>query len=251
MPAALLDALQARTGVVAVTGAGGKKTTIHRLAALHDGRVGITCTALVPPFPKRLGAAEVIAAPDALLERVAQAAGESRLVAFACPSPKRGRLGGLPPDLVAQVHRGAGFDVTYVKADGARGRWVKAPREDEPLVPAGTGVLIPVVSAQALGRPLDERIAHRVERVAAVTGCRPGATLTPALLGRLLASGDGALRGAGDATVVPLINMVDDAEREALAREAAEAALAHTQRLHRVVLTALRREDPVVAVIGR
>jgi hypothetical protein len=46
--------------------------------------------------------------------------------------------------------------------------------------------------------------------------------------------------------------MVDDAEREGLAREAAEAALALNPVIERVVLCCLRRADePVVAVVRR
>jgi len=55
---------------------------------------------------------------------------------------------------------------------------------------------------------------------------------------------------AGTARVVPVINMVDDAEKEALARAAAEAALESTDRFDRVLLLRLNRPEPVVAVIG-
>jgi hypothetical protein len=52
--------------------------------------------------------------------------------------------------------------------------------------------------------------------------------------------------------VVPVINMVDDPERERLARETAEAALGLTSRFERVILARMqRREDPVVAVVRR
>jgi hypothetical protein len=53
-------------------------------------------------------------------------------------------------------------------------------------------------------------------------------------------------------SVVPLINMVDDAGREKLARAAAEIALESCSRIERVVLACLARaENPLVAVIER
>jgi hypothetical protein len=51
---------------------------------------------------------------------------------------------------------------------------------------------------------------------------------------------------------VPVINMVDDAQREVGAREAAAVALASNDRIDRVVLLCLTRAgDPVVGVLRR
>jgi hypothetical protein len=52
--------------------------------------------------------------------------------------------------------------------------------------------------------------------------------------------------------VVPVINMVDDAAREAGAREAAEVALELCGSIDRVVLVSLARsDDPLVTVVRR
>lgn len=249
--AELLDILGARAGVVCLVGAGGKKTTLYRLAALHGGRVGITSTVFIPMFPKTLRAAVVLAEAAQLERAVASAAERSRVVAFARPAQKRGRRAGLAPALVRPIHTAAGFDVTLVKADGARSRLIKAPAADEPQIAEDADTVIPVVSALAIGKPLTERIAHRVDRISAVTGAPPEAPLTPTHLARLLASDEGALRGVGRAAVVPLINMVDDAEHHALARAAASEALALTARFDRVVLAAMRGPEPLVEVVQR
>ena len=87
------------------------------------------------------------------------AAARHRLVAYAQPSAKPGRLGGLPGALIDRLHRAGGFTVTLVKADGARMRWIKAPREDEPVLPEEVATLLPVVSIKALGQPLTPRSA--------------------------------------------------------------------------------------------
>lgn len=234
-----------------LTGAGGKKTTMYRLAGLHPGRVGVTATVHIPRFPPGLGAREVIAAPESLAAAAVEAAAGARVVAFVQPSQKHGRYAGISGELLAQIHRAAGFAVTLCKADGARSRRIKAPAADEPRVPEAAATVIPVVSAQALGAPLDERVAHRPERLCAVTGAAPGEPLRPRHLARLLASEQGALKGTGRAAVVPLINMVDDARLERLAREAAEEALELSGRFEHVVLAAMRRTSPLVAVVRR
>ena len=44
-------------------------------------------------------------------------------------------------------------------ADGARMRLLKAPKPDEPVVPRSCDTVIAVLSAQAIGRPLDDQVA--------------------------------------------------------------------------------------------
>ena len=251
MSATLLDLLEAREGLVCAVGAGGKKTTLYRLAAEHPGRVGLTATVLTPPFPSDLDADVIVAGPDEIEAAVRAAAASSRVVAFAHPSEKRARLSGLAPERVFELHRAAGFEVTLVKADGARARWIKAPEADEPAIPIGATTVIPVVSARAIGSPLTEEVAHRVERLAAVTGAEPGAQLTAEHVARLLADPEGGLKSVGDATVVPVINMVDDPEKERAALEAAERALALTRRFDRIVLAAMRRPERALRIVER
>jgi probable selenium-dependent hydroxylase accessory protein YqeC len=246
----LLELLGARAGIVCATGAGGKKSVLFAIAARHPGRVAFTTTVHTLPPPDALGARVVIAAPERLEDEL-RALGPAPFIAYACPGDKPGRLTGVPADRIDALHAALGFDVTLVKADGARMRWIKAPADDEPVLPPGMTTLIPVLSARALGEPLSERIAHRVERLAALTGAVPGEPFTPAHAARLLASRDGLLKGAGDARVVPVINMVDDPARQQLATEAAERALDLTDRFDRVVLARLRDANPVVAVLGR
>ncbi len=247
----LVELLGATSGMVCAVGAGGKKTTLYHLAERHGGRVGLTCTVPHAPFPSSLPGPAVVAAEEEIAAKVIAAAGKNRLVAFALPPVKKARYGGLSLELVDEIHRRAAFDVLLVKADGARMRWIKAPNAEEPAIPRGTTTVIPVVSARALGAALDAQSAHRPERVAAVTGARPGERITPTHVGRLLSSEDGALRGCVGVTVVPVINMVDNEGRRAGASEAARIALELTDRFDRVVLTSHRRDDPLVDVVSR
>jgi len=246
---ALLDALQAHEGIVCAVGAGGKKSVLYQLAREHPGRLALTATVHTTEFPADLGVDQVID-EDANLRARVQVADPSRSVAYACPSSKPGRHAGASPATIRAIHDAGIFAATFVKADGARMRWIKAPEADEPILVPGADTVIPVVSARAIGEPLSERVAHRIDRVAEVTGTAPGELLTPEAVGRLLASEHGALQHAGSARVAPVINMVDNRNKEELARAAAGAAIAMTSRFERVVLCCLRRpEDPVVAVV--
>jgi probable selenium-dependent hydroxylase accessory protein YqeC len=247
----LLDALQARRGIVCAVGAGGKKTTLYRLAALNPGRVGLTATVVTVPVPPRFRDREIVLEESDLLAGVALATKGSRRIAFARPIDKPDRLGGIGLELLRKIHEAAGFDATYVKADGARMRLIKAPGAHEPVIPPFAATVIPVVSARVLDQPLTEKMAHRPERHAAVTGAAVGEPLTPLHLARLLASPEGALRGVGQAAVVPVINMVDGEAELRGATEAARTALELSSRFETVVLTRMTAPDPLVRIITR
>jgi probable selenium-dependent hydroxylase accessory protein YqeC len=249
--ASLLDLLEARSGVVCAVGAGGKKSLLRHLATTHPGRVAITATVFTTYYQEHLGFGIVIDADERLPAAVA-ALDRRVSVAYACPSEKPGRHAGVSPATLERIHREGRFVATYVKADGARMRLVKAPADDEPVLPACATTVVPVLSVLCVGEPLTSRIAHRIERIERVAGMRENDVVAPQHLGRLLASPDGLLKATEGCTVVPVINMVDDAEREAQARVAAAVALELTDRFDRVVLASLSRmERPLVAVVRR
>jgi len=247
----LLDLLEARSGVVCAVGAGGKKSLLRHLALAHPGRVAITATVFTTYFQENIGFGVAIEVDADLPAAVAQL-DPARSVAYACPGDKPGRRAGASPATIERIHREGGFAATYVKADGARMRLVKAPADDEPALPACATTVLPILSALALGEPLCARVAHRVERIEQVAGLRENETIRPEHLGRLLASPQGLMKLTEGRRVVPVINMVDDAAREAGAREAAAVALGLCGRFDRVVLVSLARSaDPLVAVVRR
>jgi probable selenium-dependent hydroxylase accessory protein YqeC len=149
------------------------------------------------------------------------------------------------------LHSLGRFDITLVKADGARMRLIKAPNPDEPLLPEGVATILPIVSARVFGKPLSARIAHRPERLAAVIDAPIGVRLAPLHVARLLTSSDGALHRVGSAHVFPIINMVDSPELLSLARQAAKAALAATDHYDRIILTSMTAASPVIDIVGR
>lgn len=252
MTAALLDALDARTGIVCAVGAGGKKTTLYALAQAHGGRVGFTCTVFMARFSRRLPGTRIITDAHDPTHDVEAAARAQPRVAWARPAEKSGRVGGVPPASVATCHAAGRFDVTLVKADGARMRAIKAPGGGEPVIPAEATTVLFVVSAAAFGAPLDEAIAHRPERISAVTGLSPGEPISARSVGRLLAARDGAGQHVpASARLIAVINAVDDESRRGRARDAAEIALAASPRLDRVVLTRHDEHAHVVDIIER
>jgi len=245
----LHDALHAGTGIVCAVGAGGKKSTLYRLLADHPGRAAFTASVYTTFLPETLAARQLIA-PEAALREAVLACGDQAKIVYLQPGDKPARLCAVSIDLLQSLHEQAGFDATYVKADGARMRWIKSPRHDEPMIPPRASTVLVLASARALGERLDPRIAQRVELIEQISGARSGQVLQPRHLASLLTSEQGLLKGTAGFDTVPVINMVDDAPRRRLAVRAAELALAQTDRFTQVVLTCMKREgDPLVEVI--
>lgn len=148
-----------------------------------------------------------------------------RIVLAARELPELGKLKGVHPsridelaelaELVELAGR-AGLERSWpfilVEADGAKGRPVKAPAPHEPVLPAGTGLVLGVVGLDCLGRPMDEASVHRPERFEEATGCGPGAPIRLEHLAALTRSPLGLFKGAPrGARRVLLLNKADRA----------------------------------------
>ena len=233
----LMQALGRDKGVICLVGAGGKKSCMYHLAATHPGRVLLTSTAHMYPYQaKKI---------DRLIEWEEhggdfEVAESERVIALASKTDTPKRIGGIALEDLAAALKKHAFDLCVIKGDGARARWIKAPAEHEPLIPPFTDVVIPIVSIKAIGRPLDERTAHRPENIAELVGNHTGDLITAAAVSRLLSHADGALKGTEQFEVVPLINMVDNMRLLNLARKVATQALAGTDRYDRVLLASMK-----------
>lgn len=239
----VVDALEATAGTLCVVGAGGKKTTLYTLADRLE-RAVLTATVRIPIFDPHVGSVRVTTTPEAALSDADADAFPLGLV------PEREgehRYRGYDTDVVdavAAAHDGP----VLVKADGARSRELKAPNDHEPQLPATTDVVVPIASTHAVGQPLTEAVVHRPDRVVAITDLAVGDAITPTAVGRVLASERGGLNGVpADATVIPLLNKVDDGDDEAVAREIA-AAVHDRADVSRVVLARMR-DATVVDVV--
>ncbi len=247
----LLDALAARQGIVCAVGAGGKKSTLYRLLEAHSGRIGLTASVMTaPPSARRVDQRFFTTSPDALKQQLPAAASAHRRIAFALASEKSGRVAGLPPTLIAELHAKAGFDLTLVKADGARMRGIKAPRDDEPVIVPGSTTVIYVVSAGVIGKALDEATAHRLPELCQLLNAKPGDRITPTHLGQLISHPQGGAQGAEGSRRIALINQVDNRATAELAREAAQVAMQGDAPPLRVVLGSMQSQDAVIEIVG-
>lgn len=233
----------AAEGVVCVVGAGGKKTTMYTLADRID-RAVVTATVRIPIFDQHVARVAVTDDPVGTIRTA-----DDWPIGVVPEREREDRYLGYDPSVVDEMATIEGIDTVLVKADGARMRRLKAPNDREPRIPGSVDTVIPIASAHVVGEPLSDDIVHRVDRVADITGLSPGETITAADVATVLASDRGGRKDVpAGATVVPLVNMVDDTALEATAREIAAAIHARAT-VPRVVLAQMTAEEPVVAVV--
>lgn len=197
----LWELLGISRGVTAIIGSGGKTTMLYTLAAELSARGRVICattTHILPPAHMPLvvdgGAATIhYALGNAPCLCVGRLAGEGKLG----PGP-------LPAAELAAL-----CDYVLVEADGARGLPLKAHAPHEPVIPAGTGLVVQVVGVGGLGEPI-EKVVHRPERFCAITGLRPEDVATPSAVA-------GVIAAEGLAQTV-FINQVETARQRAAAR---------------------------------
>jgi probable selenium-dependent hydroxylase accessory protein YqeC len=242
----LLEALPADDAdCTCFVGAGGKKTTMYALADRLE-RAVVTATVRIPPFDDRVG---TLAVGDDPASAVADAGpGDWPVGVVAGRDDGRDRYLGYDTAAVDALVDAVDAPVV-VKADGARSRWLTAPNDREPQLPARADLVVPVASARVVGEPLAAERVHRPELVGRVAGCAVGETLTADHVATLLSSTEGGLKAVPEgATVRPLVNMVDGPSEERAARDVAEH-VASDPRVDAVVLARMLDDDPVVDVV--
>lgn len=238
--------------IVAFVGAGGKTTAMFQLAheLLAEGArpVVTTTTKILVPAEDPERSVLVDTGRSSMVAVVTRILAEGRVPVAAVATTAEGKLVGVPPEWIDDLAGRTGATHVLVEADGAARKPFKAPGDGEPVIPAATTIVVAVVGADALGHPVSE-VAHRPERVTALTGLAPDAMLDAHSIARVMLDARGVMKGApATARKVVIVNKADDAARVRDARAIARELIG--QGAERVVIAALERSG-VLEVSGR
>ena len=181
---------------VSLVGAGGKTTTMFRLAhELSDkGLRVITTTTTAIQMPSKNQTPLVLTREEIeqKADYLSEALEKYRHVTIVGTIARKDKLLGVDFDFLQRVKDIA--DSVIAEADGARHKLIKAPAEHEPAVPPYTTHFVAIASLKALGMPLSE-VCHRPEEGQKLACMDPSLPLTVEAFAKILASPLGILKG--------------------------------------------------------
>ena len=248
----LKEALGLKKGeMLSLIGAGGKTTTLFRLAhELYEegGKVLVTTTTkILKPTKPHLHKLYMAQDLEILLGELAKIK-EPSIVGVGYELDDTGKLVGLPTEWFDALEKRGAMDWILIEADGAATRPFKVPLEHEPVVPEECPLTVWVMGMKVLGHPLTTHSVHRAERAAALLGVELGTPVTPDHILKLFGNPLGCLKGVPlKSRKVALINQADSTEEVnkavALGREL------RRHKIERVVITSYLAGDPVKEVI--
>ncbi len=252
----LTEALGIKTReVISLVGAGGKTTLMFRLArelSLSGKKVVTTTTTkILEPAPEETGSLLIDPDEEKIKDFVWRQLDQCRHITVATERLESGKLKGIPPNLVNELWRLHEIDAIIIEADGAAGRPVKAPRENEPVIPSSTTLIVAVLGVDGTEKELNDQNVFQPERVSEITGIPVGERLTDEAMAILMTHPEGIFKGVPPSSrVVAFLNKVDVPGGAAKAKNIAQKILdKKPQKIERIVLGQLKSEPPVAEVI--
>jgi molybdenum cofactor cytidylyltransferase len=254
--------------VVALVGGGGKTTAMFQLAHELAPRLRVLTTTTTRIFAAQIKRAPAHVTFDPTTQTVtdilphldAAIARHMQVLLIGQADTASGKAFGIPPDIIDELAASGHFDLILNEADGSRMRPFKAPAEHEPVIPASTTLVVPVVGLDALGQPLSEETVHRAELVSRLSGTALGQPITPQAIAAVVSHPAGGLKNVpAQARVMPLLNKLDWVRRGGEeARSGGEGGAAvdelvgrllGCERIDSVVLGAVQNQDSPVAEV--
>lgn len=191
--------------VISLTGAGGKTSTLLRLAReMPQYKVLLTTTTKfglhaleefdrvsIAPQPRQ----GFLQSPDPGIYFAASALADNR------------KIIGFPPDILSSFL--SYFDICVIEADGSRQKPLKGWKETEPVIIKETTRTIGILPLHALGRPISPELVHNMALYCAVTGASPGDPVDMRQMRSLICHPAGLFQFAKGERIL-LINQIDN-----------------------------------------
>ena len=239
--------------VISLVGAGGKTTLLYalgrELSALRTGIILTTTTKIFEPEPSPFILQSLFPELNTTKRWVAEHLRSHRCLLLARGRLPNGKLEGIPPEWMEELFSMNGVSAIVNEADGAAGRPLKAPRAGEPVIPANTTLLVPVMGIDGMGRPLAEETVFRAAIGSRLLDVPMGSLVTEEIIARLMGE---LIKGSpAGARIVPLINKVDiPGGREKAEKLARRILSLDPHRIRRVVLGQLEQRPALTAIVS-
>jgi len=241
--------------VISLVGAGGKTTTMFRLAQelsqLSSEKIlTTTTTKILKPQNTQTDELMICKRLDLLLKELSLNS-EQRLTA-AKKVINGNKLVGFEPEWIDRVvNEYQDEEITIiVEADGSACKDFKIPNRQEPVIPVSTDLLLPVVGCRIVNKVVNDLNIHRFSLLNKINQkFVTGQKVTKDIIVETLLSTEGydLLAKQNEYEVIPLLNQVDTKERYSFALEIAKDLV--KAGIKKVLLTAVKRKKSIIKVV--
>jgi molybdenum cofactor cytidylyltransferase len=237
---------------IAFVGAGGKSTTMFRLAReiidLNQFEesvktVLVTTTTHLGNWQKSLADTHYCLISPEDIELLVHDLPSG--VVMISGGQSNDRLGGLSPEVLDNVRlfAEASHIALLIEADGARMCPLKAPAEHEPAIPNFVDEVIVLSGLSGLGKPLTSEWVHRPEEFAGLSGLSMGETITPQAIASVMVHPQGGLKNIpASVRRVALLNQADTPGLQAQAYRIADQLIPSFNSV--IIATLMKNTDP-------
>ncbi|WP_459910456.1 selenium cofactor biosynthesis protein YqeC [Desulfotomaculum defluvii] len=159
------------------------------------------------------------------------------------------KMVGIPKDWVDYLAAKLPYIFFIVEGDGSAGRSLKGHLNHEPVIPASSKLVIPVIGIDVIGVPLNSYFVHRPERVTQMIDAPAEANITVDMVLKLFFHPQGYLKQCpAKSQVMPFINKVEGPIGFGQAQELAKGILSkkHNQ-IQNIIMGSLVRQRFVTA----
>lgn len=225
----LVKALRMQTpSCVAFVGAGGKTTTIFKLARELSTPVIVTATTHLGVWQTELADKHIVTMDT--LPPAEQLKAQLNGVVLFTGDIKDNRTQPVSNEVLAWLHSFCqSHSVTMlIEADGSRQKPLKAWADHEPPIPDFVDQVVQVIGMSGLGYPLTDNFVHRPGVFSTLSGLKMGETITSKSLEKVLTSPDGGLKNIPARAKKSLIlNQVEDHKTQSIAHSMKDNLLKH------------------------
>lgn len=234
-----IKSLRKTSTMVSIVGGGGKTSTLYYLAnqlKKEDSVLITTTTAMFHPHSK----------VDALFfNDIPLGSYKNQCVGlFSEYIDSKDKMIGVEKERLNQCKASDRFKFILNEADGARMKPLKSYADHEPVIPNKTDMVIVVIGADAIGRPLSDMFVHRIDEFQKITGLKIGETITMAAITKVLVHELGFLKDIPDhAKAIVIINKVKTYPLDFDIEDLASDIKSHTSIYEAVIFAELKDHD--------
>jgi len=200
--------------VISLLGGGGKTSLLFSLAKelKEAGKrvITTTTTRIRRPSADDTPCLIIEADEEKALTRLVEEIAVYGHVTIARGCSDEGKLHGVEPDFLDRINLLHIAEHIINEADGAGGLPIKAPRQDEPVIPSSTSTVVALVGLEALDAPLSVDVAFRIDNIMRLTGLERGGIITEEAIATLLTQPQGIIQySPTEARIIPFFNKAD------------------------------------------